>query len=60
MCPWPCFAIDAGQVVLEEAKESYPDEAVHQVNSNSVQDLESNVDRVQRWLEDWRKTNQSD
>lgn len=45
------------QVVLEEAKESYPEEAVHEVSSNTVEDLESNVSRVSQWLEAWKTDN---
>lgn len=45
------------QVVLEEAKEAYPAEAVHEVPSNSLEELESNISRVAQWLEAWRKSN---
>lgn len=45
------------QVVLEEAKEAYPEEAVHEVPSNNVEELESNVTRVCQWLEAWRENN---
>lgn len=45
------------QVVLEEAKEAYPEEAVHEVPSNSIEELESNVSRVVQWLDVWRKNN---
>lgn len=47
------------QVVLEEAKESYPEEAVHEVPSNTIEELESNVTRVQQWLDAWRTNNAS-
>lgn len=45
------------QVVLEEAREGYPEEAVHEVPSNSLEELESNVSRVEQWLEAWRHNN---
>lgn len=45
------------QVVLEEAKEGYPEEAVHEVPSNSLEELESNVSRVTQWLDVWRSNN---
>lgn len=45
------------QIVLEEAKEAYPDEAVHEVQSNSVEELESNCSRVEQWLDTWRSNN---
>lgn len=47
------------QVVLEEAKEAYPEEAVHQVASNSVEELESNTERVVQWLDNWRRDHNS-
>ena len=42
-------------VVSEEALESYRREIVHEVSSNTIDDLESNADRVVTWLEQWRK-----
>lgn len=45
------------QVVLEEAKEAYPEEAVHEVTSNTVEELESNISRVVQWLDAWRSNN---
>ncbi|CAN0488396.1 unnamed protein product, partial [Ectocarpus sp. 8 AP-2014] len=45
------------QVVLEEAKEGYPEEAVHEVPSNTIEELESNVSRVAQWLDAWRSNN---
>jgi adenylate kinase len=45
------------QVVLEEAQESYDKEIVHEVQSNTLEDLEANVDRVEQWMEQWMKDN---
>lgn len=45
------------QVVLEEAREAYPSDAVHEVPSNSVAELESNVSRICQWLEAWKANN---
>lgn len=41
------------QVVLDEAKEAYDPAIVHEVQSNTVQDIESNVKRVQDWTKQW-------
>ena len=41
------------QVVLEEARESYDLEIVHEVPSNTVEDMESNVERCRLWIEQW-------
>jgi len=45
------------QVVLEEARESYDQEIVHEVPSNTVEDIHSNVERVQLWVEQWIQDN---
>lgn len=41
------------QVVLEEAKEAYATEIVHELHSNSVEEMESNVQRVMDWSKQW-------
>lgn len=43
------------QVILEEARESYAQEIVHEVPSNTVDDLKSNVQRVCVWCDQWVK-----
>jgi adenylate kinase len=43
------------QVVLEEARGAYELEIVHEVPSNTKEDMESNIDRVQQWIEQWIK-----
>mmetsp|Transcript_25497 Transcript_25497/g.33314 ORF Transcript_25497/g.33314 Transcript_25497/m.33314 type:complete len:174 (-) Transcript_25497:183-704(-) len=37
------------QVVLEEARETFPEEIVHEVPSNTLSDLESNIHRIKQW-----------
>lgn len=41
------------RVVAEEAREFYAEDIVVELESNSVSDLDSNVDRINRWVEDW-------
>jgi adenylate kinase len=43
------------QVILDEARESYAHEIVHEVPSNTVEDLQSNVQRVCAWCDQWMK-----
>jgi adenylate kinase len=43
------------QVVLEEAMESYDESIVHELPSNRIEDLESNVERVVTWLKNWKQ-----
>lgn len=45
------------QVVLDEARESYPTEIIHEVNSNTVGDMEQTVERVKQWRAQWYKDN---
>jgi len=43
------------EVVLEEARSSYPAEIVVELNSESMEDLEGNVARIVAWIQAWRK-----
>lgn len=45
------------QVCLDEAKESYDKEIVVEVHSNTIEEMESNVDRCKIWVEQWIKDN---
>jgi len=47
------------QVVLEEARESYDPNIVHEVQSDTLQDMENNVDRVGQWMKQWVVDNSS-
>lgn len=42
------------QTLLDEARESYADEVVHEVQSDTVEDMEANVVRVKEWVAQWR------
>ena len=43
------------QVILDEARESYAIDIVQELRSDKYEDLEQNVERVQQWLENWKK-----
>jgi len=45
------------QVVLQEARDSYANEIVHEVPSNTIEDMESNVTRIQQWATQWKEHN---
>jgi adenylate kinase len=47
------------QIVLEEAKESYNPDIVHEMQSNTIEEMESNVDRVAAWYSAWEANNSS-
>ncbi|CAG8796550.1 13331_t:CDS:2, partial [Racocetra fulgida] len=41
------------QVILEEARESYLAEIVVELQSNTIEDMQSNVTRIEEWVEAW-------
>ncbi|XP_076465674.1 adenylate kinase isoenzyme 6-like [Babylonia areolata] len=45
------------QTILDEARESYKQEIVHELPSNSPEQLEDNVERIQAWILQWRTDN---
>lgn len=45
------------EVLLEEARDSYDEEIVVELQSNSTEELESNVERIQAWLKQWKEDN---
>jgi adenylate kinase len=47
------------QVLLDEARESYKEEIVVELRSESNEDVEGNLERVEQWVEQWRKDRQN-
>ena len=45
------------QVVHEEAREAFAQDMVHAVPNNTIEDMDSNVQRVQQWLQAWLASN---
>lgn len=43
------------QVLLDEAREGYKEEIVVELRSDSADDVEGNLERVEAWVENWRK-----
>jgi adenylate kinase len=43
------------QVLLDEARESYKEEIVVELKSESNGDVEGNLERIERWIEGWKK-----
>ena len=43
------------EVVLDEARTSYAQEIVVELQSEGTEDLESNVARIVQWIEAWQK-----
>ena len=46
------------QIILDEARESYAEEIVHEVVSNTVEEMDNNVSRVDQWCKQWMADNQ--
>ncbi len=42
------------QTVLEEARASYPAEAIVELSSNTAEELEGNAERIVQWIRSWR------
>ena len=45
------------EVLLQEARDSYDEEIVVELTSNSTEEMDSNVERIETWLEQWKKNN---
>ena len=47
------------QVLLDEARESYAQEIVVELKSESPEDIESNLERIEQWIMAWRQQRSS-
>ena len=43
------------EVVADEARQSYESDIVVELQSNDVDDLESNINRIQSWTAEWER-----
>ena len=43
------------EVVLDEARSSYPEQIVVDLVSEGTEDLEANIARIVEWIKAWRK-----
>ena len=41
------------QTILEEARDSYRKEIVHELQSNSTDELENNLEQIEAWIQQW-------
>jgi len=44
------------QTILDEAKESYEPSIVFELASNNTEDMESNIEKVTQWVEQYKQT----
>jgi adenylate kinase len=45
------------EVLLQEARESYDEEIVIELRSDTTEEMEANVERIEAWVKQWRKDN---
>lgn len=45
------------EVLLQEARDAYDAEIVVELQSNTTDEMEANVDRIEAWLSQWKKDN---
>lgn len=43
------------QVLLDEAREAYKEEIVVELRSDSADDVDGNLERIEQWVENWKK-----
>lgn len=48
------------QVLLDEAREAYKEEIVVELRSDSADDVEGNLERIEQWVENWKKDHEND
>jgi adenylate kinase len=47
------------QVILDEARDAYVPEIVVELQSNTVEDMDSNIERIVQWKEQFEKDHKS-
>ena len=47
-------------VLLQEARDSYDENSVVELRSNTTDEMDSNVDRIEAWIKQWKKDNPPD
>lgn len=43
------------EVLLDEARLAYDEEMVVELQSNDPDDIDSNVERIETWIENWKR-----
>lgn len=45
------------EVLLQEARDSYDEEIVIELTSNTSDEMDTNVDRIEAWVKQWKSDN---
>lgn len=43
------------EVLLDEARNSYDEEIIIELQSNDAEDIDNNVERAERWIKSWER-----
>lgn len=43
------------EVLLEEARDSYDEDIVVELRSDTAEDIEGNVERIETWIVNWKR-----
>lgn len=43
------------EVLLEEAHEAYDQEIVVELQSDTADDMDSNIERIETWIKNWKQ-----
>lgn len=43
------------EVLLQEARDSYDEEIVVELQSNNAEQMDENVDRIEAWFKQWKE-----
>lgn len=48
------------EVLLQEARDAYDQEIIVELKSESTEDIDSNVERIEQWIKNWKKDHGKD
>ncbi|KAK3328458.1 AAA domain-containing protein [Cercophora scortea] len=48
------------EVLLQEARDAYDEEIVVELQSNTADDMDVNVDRIEAWVKQWKENNNAE
>lgn len=47
------------EILLQEARDSYDEEIIVELTSNTSDEMDSNIERIETWITNWTKTNEN-
>lgn len=45
------------EVLLQEARDSYDEEIIVELTSNTSDEVDSNIERIEAWIAQWKENN---